>query len=1114
VTVTIGGKAPIHVAATASLQRALDAAAPGDLIIVDPAARATTSTPAVPAIHQELLLMWKPVRLQGVAAASSVLNANAHPAGAIDVWRRQVDCLFGLALNGMPPNGTNPFDPTGTYSCPGAGWTNWAANSSNPQVDRLPLEPVVGWNATQNGNMAELLQEPSLMGALEGAGITVLSKGVRFPAGSDPFGVVPSAAEEAGPFPPGTVLLTGSTSGTNGCGPNTSSARNPFPSNFLCNPSSIDGISVTNSSQGGGGIFVHGWGHDIQIANNRVTNNSGTLSGGISIGQGEFSPSITVGGALETPPGSCQSEVGLLPNTQLQYCFDRNVNIHHNAITRNSSTGDELFSATPAGAGGVTICNGSDFYKFNYNWVCGNLSTGDGGGVAHIGFSYNGAIEHNSILFNQSTNPTIPTNGGGLLVMGAPDVDPTCSGATDKDCLNPTPIPPSDGIGPGLQINANLIRGNAAESGSGGGIALQNVNGSDVLSFPADPSRWFSVDITNNIIDNNVAGWDGAGISLLDALRVDIVNNTIASNDTTASSGVLFNTVGAPLASTQGPCPPGGKNAQGICTTPVTTSTPQPAGIVAVQNSSNLTANLPASVNCPAGHGPGGTGTSGLTNGACRNFSYPQMYNNVLWQNRSFYIAITGAGSGTTNQQNTVGLFNGFTATPAASQPTADATTANGTGSIITGGTGACVSPGTAPNYWDIGVRGDTGPADHSGSTFTRGTTTIVTPLAPAYSVLTSVGSTTDYGAANLHNTASNPTFLSQYCDGSRIPPENGGMGYLVPPGIADATVPNPVFSLTPAATVDEGNNWININWGPLSLVNTSNGTLNGIMLGDYGPSSTSAAINYVPITAPTYAAAPSLDFYGTQRKTNNLVDAGAVEFSGTVTPRLSANVTPGTPAFGNWAAGTTSPAQTVTVTNTGNTALAGGAFTFGGGTPQPFARPAGTAGGTCGTTLAIGASCTINVVFSPPTATSFTRSLAVAYTGATITGPPVTLTGTGVANRATLSITPNPLTITLPSNATTGTGVVTLTNTAAAGGAQVTVTGVNGPPFFLSIGPLAGPDTCTGATLAPGATCIVTVRFSSTRSPRGVNRNGTITFYDNGVGNAQTGNLVGFATP
>ena len=45
-------------------------------------------------------------------------------------------------------------------------------------------------------------------------------------------------------------------------------------------------------------------------------------------------------------------------------------------------------------------------------------------------------------------------------------------------------------------------------------------------------------------------------------------------------------------------------------------------------------------------------------------------------------------------------------------------------------------------------------------------------------------------------------------------------MGYQVPPGISDATVPNPIFNLTPAATVDEGNNWINISWGPLALTN------------------------------------------------------------------------------------------------------------------------------------------------------------------------------------------------------------------------------------------------------------------------------------------------------
>ena len=56
--------------------------------------------------------------------------------------------------------------------------------------------------------------------------------------------------------------------------------------------------------------------------------------------------------------------------------------------------------------------------------------------LGHIGFSYNGDIEHNTVLFNQSTNPTIATNGGGILVMGAPDVDPTCGVTTDQDCVS------------------------------------------------------------------------------------------------------------------------------------------------------------------------------------------------------------------------------------------------------------------------------------------------------------------------------------------------------------------------------------------------------------------------------------------------------------------------------------------------------------------------------------------------------------------------------------------------------------------------------------------------------------------------------------------------------
>src|SRR6516162_257045 len=432
--------------------------------------------------------------------------------------------------------------------------------------------------------------------------------------------------------------------------------------------------------------------------------------------------------------------------------------------------------------------------------------------------------------------------------MGTPDADPVCPGAAaDTDCtVPPSSVGPSDGIGPGLVINANLIMGNSAESGTGGGIALQHVNGTDVVNFPTNPSRWHHVTLTNNIIVNNVAGWDGAGISFVDALNADAINNTVASNDTTASSGVLFNTLNAPQASQQGP----------TCTINCgSTSAPQPAGLVSIQNSAILSANLPATITCPPGHFAG-TGNA-ASNGTCRRFSYPKLENNVFWQNRTFYIGVGALGGGTLNQQNIVTLYDGFTTTPAPSQPQADATTANGNGAIVTGGTGACVavSPIT---YWDLGVRGDTGPANH-GSTVT---------LNPTFSVLTSIA------GYSTTNTLANPTLLLQYCNGSRVPPELGTAGYLVPPGIADATVPNPIFNLTPAATVDEGNNWINMSWGPLTLSNP----VTSDPLSNYGPAAGSSVINLILSTAAdNYADAPVLDFYGNARKTNNAVDAGAV---------------------------------------------------------------------------------------------------------------------------------------------------------------------------------------------------------------------------------------------
>jgi hypothetical protein len=678
------------------------------------------------------------------------------------------------------------------------------------------------------------------------------------------------------------------------------------------------------------------------------------------------------------------------------------------------------------------------------------------------------------------------------------------------------------------------------------------------------------------------------------------VNNTIASNDSTAASGVLFQSLFAPLASAPG---------QNCTQNSGTQSCPRVAGLVSVTNSAILSSSLPTTgFSCPLGQ---------ATSGQCRYFSAPLMTSNVIWQNRSFDIGVGGFGPANQNQnqQKVVTLLNAFTGTAVASQPQMDGTTNDGSGSIVTGGTGACDL--TNSQYWEVGVRGDTGPANHS----VYPMTSTVLKLNPQWSVLTDAA---DYTGAN--NSALHPQFISQYCNGSRVPPENGSMGYAVNPGTNETNaVPFPVFNLTPSATVDEGNNWVNVRWGPVSM----NHPVTGTTLGNYALASGSPVIDLIPCSV----ARPAADFYGNARpetgetcsNTSGHFDPGAVEFQPPAFPVLTLTsspynygsvvvgttatntftltnsggvgatgiavsvtsttagifvrpgtgggtctgttlaagasctiivtftpasaiaytnggtitVTATTPAsvggspdllsgtgvaairtatvsttpatspttlnFGNQARGVASPPLTITVTNTGNVALAGGTFTFGGGTPQPFSHPTQT--GACGATLAVGANCTYNVIFTPPSTGpgstngfAFSRTLAVAYTGATVTGTPVTLIGMTETPAGTLTF----------SSATGGTvstilGVRTLTfNTPLPDTAVVTITNTGTGPLQIKAETVAsvpasanslGTTTCSFTTpLAAGGTCTITVSAASAGL-------GSLTVANNGTG-------------
>ncbi len=295
-------------------------------------------------------------------------------------------------------------------------------------------------------------------------------------------------------------------------------------------------------------------------------------------------------------------------------------------------------------------------------------------------------------------------------------------------------------------IDSNVIQGNQAGAGDAGGIRLSFINGQDVVGSESLPSAWNRVDIVNNMIVNNAAGLAGGGISMQDAARPNIINNTIANNDSTATAGLAFESVGG---------------------VPPSESTPQPAGVVSRAHSPDLAALM-------AGLLLAGPAEPEFYQG----FSNPQFVNNIIWHNRSFYFAIDVA-------TNTGTILPDVATTP--------------------------------PSYWDLAVL-PAGTGD----------------LDPRFSLLTDA---TGYHTSNISEvtSAADPAFLAEYV--------NGGLGFIF--GQPEA---NTNFDV--AAAVDEGGNFIDLRFSPLTRYNDPNphptpGDSNpGALFGDYHISGTSSALD------------------------------------------------------------------------------------------------------------------------------------------------------------------------------------------------------------------------------------------------------------------------------
>ena len=307
----------------------------------------------------------------------------------------------------------------------------------------------------------------------------------------------------------------------------------------------IDGFTVTRARMGGG-VFVSGYAHFLEISNNRIISNHGTFGGGIRAGWTSI---------LNADSSGYIS------------AFNDNLLIHHNHIAGNGST---------ARGGGIGFYKGSDNYLVADNYICGNYAA-NGAGIAHYGLSGGGRITRNKIILNEAR-----FEGAGLFMGG--ELVP----AGANPALLPGGFLLTEGSG-SFTVDSNLIQGNLAIDDAAA-VSFLATSGQDVASGVP-----FALEFVNNMVVNNVSGFVAGGIGVTDAMNVVIANNTIAHNDCTGTTAAL---VGGQLV----------------------TTTPNGSGIVLFPSSAQLAA------------------ASGMA------FPNPDIRNNIIWHNRSFYYDSSANG--------------------------------------------------------------------------------------------------------------------------------------------------------------------------------------------------------------------------------------------------------------------------------------------------------------------------------------------------------------------------------------------------------------------------------------------------------------------------------------
>jgi hypothetical protein len=387
---------------------------------------------------------------------------------------------------------------------------------------------------------------------------------------------------------------------------------------------------------------------------------------------------------------------------------------------------------------------------------------------------------------------------------------------------------------------------------------------------------------------------------------------------------------------------------------------------------------------------------------------------------------------------------------------------------------------------------------------------TVLNPSGSALVYSTYLGGIGSGNALSIALDAAGNAYVTGFTESTNFPTTPGAFQTiyrsLAATGFVAKFAPSPNVGLSPSSA-----NFANQEIGSTSarqtvtLTNTGNLDLSITSIGLTGANSSDfTEANACPISPTTLAPGGTCTIKvaftpaaaGTRTASVTITDnapdsAQTISLTGTGTPIPTVSVSPASLTFLPEPIGVQSAVQTVTLSNT--SPIGATTFTISSiGTSGDFAQT-----NNCGNSVAIGASCGINVTFTPTGPNTRTGTLTITD-NATTSPQSVALTGTGTGPVVSLS----------PASLSFGSQLLGTTS----GAQSVTVSNTGNMALTLSIvssGDYAQTNNC-GGSVAAGASCSISVTFAPAATGA---RTGALTLTDNASTSPQTVALSGTGT-